>query len=408
MLKKLTALLLAAVLLLSMAACTTASQEASTPSNSQNPQTNTTTEPAADPQAAPESTEIVTSNNENAQAYSGELPPAKLGFICWGYTDSLAQGYVRALEYAGEYCGFEIEYASYSNYEEIITAAENLIQAGCNILMTTKASAALMDLCESNQVYLAQWASVISDPELAEYMEKSKYWVGVSTVDDYDAGYQCVETLYEAGCRNIVLMGSAAGSYSHDLRFMGMYDALETHEDVNVLGEFRSSTLKTEAAPSLQNYIALYPELDGVISSGASSGILESIVQTLDTEGKIGKIKFATVDIQAGCDAYFEEGSLSFIAGGQYLEVMFLMLNALNIYDGAYDGSKQIDTTFLYLKSAEDYRNYVKYIDSDGVYPYSAEELQSITWRCNPDATFQDLYDMWSSYSLETIVEKIS
>lgn len=354
------------------------------------------------------SEDVVTTDNSGAQPYSGEKEPVKIGFICWGYTDSLSQGYQRALDFAAEYCGFEMEYVATTKYEEHVSYAENLIQAGCKIIMTTKASTALMDLCDENQVYLAQWGSPIDDKELAEYLAKSEYWVGCSTVDDYDAGYQCVEALYAAGCRNIVLMGTGAGNYCHDLRFSGMYDAVETHEDLTVLGEFRSSSMQVEGAPALQNFIALYPELDGVVASGASGGTLEAIIQTLDTEGKIGQVKFATLDIQDGTDGYLEEGSLSFIGGGQYLEVMFMAIDALNVYDGAYEGNNQLDTTFIYLESADDYADYVKYIDGEGIYPYSAEEIQSVTYRCNPDATFDALYQMWNDYSLDYIKEKNS
>lgn len=341
-----------------------------------------------------------------AEPYAGEKEPAKLGFIGWGYTDTLSQGYVRALDYAAEYCGFEVEYAVYANFEEIITAAENLIQAGCDIIMTNKASIALMDLCDSNQVYLAQWASPITDAELLAHLEKSDYWVGCSVCDDYDAGYKCVEALYNAGCRNIALIGSAAGNYCHDLRFKGMYDAVDAHEDLTVLGEYRTSSIKTEAAPALQNYIALFPELDGVVTSGSAGGVLESIVQTLDTEGKIEKVRYAAIDLQEGCDEFLDEGSLTFVCGGQYLEVMFLALNALNVFDGAYEGKRDIETTFIYIDEVEDYNNYIDYIDSEGVYPYSPEELQAITWRCNPDAKFEDLYAVWADYSLETIMAK--
>lgn len=396
--KKLLAILLSAVLVLCMVACAAETKlPAEQTSETEKAPTTETAPAAADNEAA--SSEI---------AYTGDKEPVKVGFICWGFTDGLSQGYVRSLDYAAKYCGFEVEYTTYGSYEEIISCAENLIQAGCQIILTTKASTALLDLCDSNKVYLAQWGSPISDEEIHSYLAKSDYWVGCSTVDDYDAGYQCVETLYNEGCRNIVLTGTAAGNYCHDLRFRGMYDAAATHDDLTVLGEFRSSSMKTEGAPAVQNFIALYPELDGVVASGASSGVLEAIVQTIDTEGKLGEIKFATLDIQPGTGDYLEEGSLSFIGGGQFLEVMFLALDAVNVYDGAYPGDNQIDTTFIYLHNVEEYNNYVKYVDNDGVYPYSPEEIQSITYRCNPDATFEDLYNMWNSYSLDSIMAKNS
>lgn len=396
--KKWLALLLTVVLVFCMVACAAESETSE--------QASETEEVSVE---SKEKTPVESNQTEVLEgAYDGDLDPVKVGFICWGFTDGLSQGYVRSLDFAAQYCGFEVEYTTYGSYEEIISCAENLIQAGCQIILTTKASTALLDLCDANQVYLAQWGSPISDEELHAYLAKSDYWVGCSTVDDYDAGYQCVESLYAEGCRNIVLMGTAAGNYCHDLRFQGMYDAVALHDDLTVLGEFRSSSMKTEGAPALQNFVALYPELDGVVASGASSGVLEAVVQTLDTEGKLGTVKFATLDIQPGTGDFLEEGSLSFIGGGQFLEVMFLAIDAVNVYDGAYAGDNQIDTTFIYLHNAEEYNDYVTYVDGDGVYPYTAEEVQSITWRCNENTTFEELYDMWNGYSLASIKAKNS
>lgn len=396
MLKKGVALLLALTMALGLAACGNSKSGTNAPADPQ---------PAQEANAGEDALAAEQPAADGAVIYQGDQEPVKVGFIGWGYTDGLGMGYQRALDYAAPICGFEVEYATYSIYDEIITSAENLIQAGCKVVMTTKASTSLMDLCEQNEVYMAQWGSPIDDPELAEYLAKSPYWVGCSTVDDYDAGYQCVENLYENGCRNIALIGTGAGNYCHDLRFTGMYDAAKTHDDLKILGEFRSASLQSEGAAAVQNFCALYPELDGIVASGASNGILELVIQTLDTEGR-SDVKFATLDIQPGTDEYLEEGSLSFIGGGQYLEVMFLAIDAVNIVDGAYEGNTQLDTKFIYITGADDYDLYVQYIDNEGVYPYSPEELQSVTYRCNPEMKFEDLYGMWNSYTLDSIVAK--
>ena len=176
MLKKWVAILLAVAMLMALTACS-AKQGANDSTSTDSAQVNT------EENAQSEAAETVASI-----LYQGSLEPVKVGFICWGYTDSLAQSYVRALNYAAQYCGFEVEYATFTTIEDIITNVENLIQSDCKIILSGIVSATAMELCEKNGVYLAQFGSPITDPELQKYVSTCKYWVGCSTVDDYDAG----------------------------------------------------------------------------------------------------------------------------------------------------------------------------------------------------------------------------
>lgn len=409
MFKKVLSVLLAAALLLSLTACAATAPAAEGAAEAV---AEAVTEAAEEAKAAQEAIanesaaeDIVTTDNSAAQDYSGDKEVVTVGLICWGYTDRLAQSYVRYLDYAGQYCGFEMEYATYATYDEILTCAENLIQSGCKIILTLGASTTLMDMCTDAGVYLAQWGSPVADEELAAYLAKSPYWVGSSICNDYETGLATAEHMYAAGCRNVVAMGTAAGNYCHDVRFKGFYDGVANHDDMNVVGEFRSAT-ETDYPDALQNFLTLYPEMDGIFHTSLADGHMEELLQMLDTEGKLGEIPMSGFDI---CDTTGEglgDGSLTYIIGGQHLEPMFLTLHALNVYDGAYEGNKDINMNLLQLGSEEDFNNYAKYIDGAGVYPYSAEELQGITFRCNPDATFEDLATMFGDYSLETIVNK--
>lgn len=336
-------------------------------------------------------------------AVAEEKEPVKIGFIGWGYTDGLGSAYQRYLEYLAPYCGWEISYGTYVTAEDIQSEAENLIQKGCQVIMTTIASASLIQLCEKNQVYLAQWGSPVADPDLKATLEKSPYWVGCSTVDDYSSGRAMVDTLYDLGCRNIMALAPAAGNSCHDLRWSGIQDAAADHEDMKIVAEFRNASLAANCPGAIQNALAMFPEMDGVVVTGASSGTLEAVVQTLDTEGVIGQVLHATLDIQPDTDVYLDEGSLSFIGGGQYPEVCFLAICCVNAVDGAIELPIQIDSQFINVIGSEGYQDYVKYIDAEGVFPWTGEEMAQFVARMNPDATFQDLYDAWKGYSMESV-----
>ena len=153
--KKLIALLLAAIMVMAIfVGCS--SKPAETPS---------TDNPAADTPAA--------TTDAPADVETPEGKTVKIGFIGWGYTDGLGSAYQRYLDYVAPYVGMEIVYGQYKTAEDIISQAESLIQAGCNVIMTTIASASLIDLCAKNEVYMAQWGSPVLDEELKAYLEQS-------------------------------------------------------------------------------------------------------------------------------------------------------------------------------------------------------------------------------------------
>jgi ABC-type sugar transport system substrate-binding protein len=180
-------------------------------------------------------------------------------------------------------------------------------------------------------------------------------------------------------------------------------DAVKEHNDIKVVAEFRNAQLGTNAPSAIQNAIAMFPELDGIVVTGASSGTMEAVIQTLDTEGMIGKIKHATLDIQPDTDVYLDEGSLTFIGGGQYPEGAFLAICCVNAVDGTIKLPVQIDSQFINVLGSEGYQDYITYIDAEGVFPWSGEEMQQFVSRFNPNATFQELYDAWKGYSMESV-----
>ena len=120
---------------------------------------------------------------------------------------------------------------------------------------------------------------------------------------------------------------------------------------MEVVSEFRDASLNTTAPAAIQNMIAMYPELDGIVCTGASNGVMEAVIQTLATEGKTGTIKFATLDVQDGTGEYMDEGALDFIGGGQYPEVVFLALCCVNAVDGTIDLPIQIDSQFRAMRT---------------------------------------------------------
>lgn len=343
---------------------------------------------------------------DKAGTDTGDLEVSKIGFIGWGFTDLLGSSYQAYYDYIADDFGIEFSMAAGSTNEEHISLTENLIQKGVQGLLAYNVTSKMMDMCDAAGVYLMQFGSPVTDEELKAYLETSPYWLGCSTVDDYAAGQAMVEALYNAGSRNIAAIAPAAGNPCHDLRWNGIFDKAEEYDDMQVIGEFRSANT-ADYTGAVQNFISMYPELDGVVATGASSGGAEAIIQAIDTEGKTEEVKFATLDIIDGTADYMNEGALEFIGGGQFPEVVFLAIYMNDVIKGNTKpaGAIQLDSQFIYIQGAEGYANYAKYIGGD-VFPYTVDELKQVSSTFNKDASFEDLYNTWKNYNLEDVMKR--
>lgn len=331
----------------------------------------------------------------------------KIGFCGWGYTDKLGSSYQRYFNYIADAFDIEFQLTVGDTTEQQMANVENLIQSGCQGIIALKVTSTMMDKCEAAGVYLAQFGSEPSDPELLQYLSESPYWAGCSTMDDYDCGMTLMKAVYDAGARNVVVCAQSAGSPAHDARWAGFFDEAAKHEDLKIVAEFRTSETK-EYGEALQNAMSIYPEVDGIVTASASNGAIESVVQTIRTANKVGQIRVASVDVEAETKNYFDEDTLTCIAGGQYPEVVLLALCVLDKINGVStaDGSVKLVGKMIYVNGPEEYQEYETYIEGEGVFPYTIDELKSVTTTTNPQATYQDMWNMWNNYSLQDVMDR--
>ena len=85
--KTILALMMAVALTFTLAACSGTGSNTETAADG----TGTAEETTEGSTDAAASEDIVTTDNSNAQPYSGDLEPVKIGLMCLGYTDSLCQ-----------------------------------------------------------------------------------------------------------------------------------------------------------------------------------------------------------------------------------------------------------------------------------------------------------------------------
>ena len=340
------------------------------------------------------------------QEVLNNLPHYKFAFSYYAFTDKLSQQFKGCLEYLG--AAFNVEFVFFESGmgDEAVTNIESILAAGdIDGVIYVGGSQALLDVCEKYQVpFISACGFPSTEVEQQGCASYSMYLGGVVD-DDIWAGTQCVQALYDAGCRNFCFSGATQGLVkSHDDREKAMQAFIAEHTDMNLLSE---SLTMMETANDIATFAASFGGLmDGYISTAAS----DATYQALSSEGlDDGSVKYATVDISSQTGVYFQNGVQVWTCGGQYPTVMVAFAVLYNyLSDGVQmieDKTQPLTRKYIEITSYEDYENYCKYIESD-VPGYTAEEISKMMLVFNPDVTIADLQADADTYSLSDVMER--
>ena len=334
-------------------------------------------------------------------AEGGELPRYKIAFMYSNFTDKLGSQLKGSMEYIADDMNVEFVFIESGYGEEAIAALEAAVAGGDvdGVIVVQAPSPAIMEAVGGIPLIAVLSSKPASEAEAQEVASYANF-LGSVADDDYQAGYNAAQALYDAGCRNVALAGLTQGmSQSHDDRANAFIDFVNEHDDMTLLADNYSRGLQADA---ISSFAAAYPEMDGIFSTSGSDAILN----TMRTEGLIGYVKLATIDVSSESGEYFDNGTLAWCAGGQYGTAMvgFAML-----YSYLADGTVIIeDTTVamerpnLTMASFAEYETYIKYVDS-GVPVYTSNEIKDMIHYYNDAANYDYFVNLNATYSLEDI-----
>lgn len=348
---------------------------------------------------------VVTNYSDDGEVHTDkEMPHYNIMVTYYSFTDKLGSQYKSSLEYLGERLNIDFTFVEVSMGEDAMTTIEAAlvnkpdawISNGCSVA-EVKAAA------DAGNVPYVSCGTVFPSAEVAAEMATYENFLGAIGVDDYGAGYSAAEALYEDGCRNVLLCGIQKGlAGQHDQRAFGFLDGVAAHEDMNLLGEDYSMMAFAEAITS---FAATYPELDGVFCTGLS----EAIYNTFTTESLVGSVRLGGLDVSESTGDYFENGTLSYMAAGNYVTNM---LGFVAVYNYLLDGTRiieepteQVVWNNINLRSAEDYDNYIIYLDS-GTPAYTANEIIQMVHYYNEEMTPEAFLEAGKAYTLENVMER--
>ena len=399
--KKAVALLLALSMALSLFGC----GSTGTTSDSAAGTTETTENSTGDAGEEDATTSEVWSDQAGAGEVCGdENGKYTIGVVIHTTTDFLCSKYKAYSDYLGKAYGVRFSYYIIENFadETYLSAIENLCAQGVDAIITTNFSgtAVLQGLktCEQNGVYLAVgWSQI--DESIRYQVFSSEYFVGSSYESDYDAGYEIITSLIDAGSTNIAAIGYEPGITCHDRRWEGMMAAFEDHPEVNKAGEYRG----LEFTKAVEDFLAADNTIDGI---GITLLGIEYCSEPIKSAGREGEVKIAFCDFSENCQQSLESGETVCAIGGQYVDLAFSFVLLYNALEGTPLDKVEIPVNFIVCKTGDEFADYMTYLHDDGVYAWTTDEIDQLIVSKNSEASSDTLLEMGANYSIEDTIAR--
>ena len=363
-LKKAAAVLLAATMVVGMTACGSGSSE-----------------PASGDAA----------QNSDAAATTTAPDKIKIGVSIWSSTDVLGSQCKKILDAAADALGVEVQYVDQGHVSEKVTASvEQLVAAGCQGIIICNSSdtemTSAIKTCNDNKVYLSQFFRIISEENSADIYKAatdSAYYIGAVHEDEPANGETLVNILLDNGDRNIGLIGWEQGDATWLGRWEGYKAGVEKWnaehpDDQAKLSEPQyAGTTSEGGSKAAEALMAADPTLDALIPAGGGGDPLQGAIAAVERAGKTDSIDIVSTDFLPDLGERLANGSMAGESGGHYCDPLISFMMVYNAIKGNYTDFagkfEDVPFPYLYVSSADDYKDYEKYFVEQ--LPYTADEL---------------------------------
>lgn len=367
--KKVVAIVLAVMMLLAFAACS----NGTTPANTDNPQGNADVK-------------------------------HKIGMIWYGNTDPMGGTFYAWANHAAEILNVELVWhlGDYTTEAEL-SACEQMISAGCEgvyfIPMDTAANLQLGNACQAAGVYWAMSNRDILDPDIKAACYANPYMVTHIWDASYDLAKNMVKVLADQGVKKVCMISGDPKDAMMVDRNKGFTDGCAEY-GIEILGTFQTETDAKVITDGVNNFLTLYPDVQGILCVSGTAGCGEAIISTLEGSGReAGSVKVATFDTFDGNKAAFEEGWLAANCGGYTSECLVAFLALVNTVKGNVkpeNGPYKLHLSPIIISSAEEMDIFSQYVDNPEIQLYSDEDIKGmVSANCN-EAYYQGVLDNWT------------
>lgn len=336
----------------------------------------------------------------------------KIGMIWYGNTDAMGGTFYAWANRAAELLNIELVWAlgSFTGADEL-KDAENLVNAGCEgiylVPMDIAANVQVGNYCMENGIYFATSNRDITDKDVLGIMEGNPYFVARVIDDNYYVCYDMAKNLADQGITKICMIDGDPTDPMMVDRNNGFIDGA-AENGLEILGTFQSSGDMQAIVDGVNNFLTLYPDMQGIVAVNGTNGVGEAVMSTLNGSGREkGSVKVAMFDTFNGNKEAFEEGWLSASCGGYTSECLIALLALINEVKGNDVNNGQVvalKLAPLMIASAEEMDIFSDYVDNPQVYLYSDEIILSLV---GPDVTAEDYQEVLNNWSIDFIKEAV-
>ena len=317
------------------------------------------------------------SGNGGSSDKSSKSGKVKIGVSIWSSTDVLGSQCKKMLDAAAKALDVEVQYVDQGHVSEKVTASvEQLAAAGCQGIIICNSSdtemTSAIKTCNDNKVYLAQFFRVISKEDSADIYKAAKdsaYYIGAVHEDEPANGAELVKILLDKGDRNIGLIGWEQGDATWLGRWKGYKAGVE---------KWNKENPDDKAAEAL---MAADPKLDALIPAGGGGDPLQGAIAAVERAGKTQDIDIVSTDFLPDLGERLQNGSMAGESGGHFCDPLIAFMMVYNAVKGNYKDFagkfEDVPFPYLYVSSAEDYAAYEKYFVDQ--LPYTDDELVAMS-----------------------------
>lgn len=403
--KRILAVLLAAVMVFALAACGS--------SNSAAPAASASSAKSEAPAAEAEAPAAEASTAEASTAEASEAAPAEaagdtytIGVTTWGSGVPILDMFGNENEYVLKMIGMNTNRVSDDfTADKQVTNVQTLISAGVDGIVNQGSGVTtipqMAELCKQAGIPIVFNVSCGLEEDLQALQQNNEFYVGAIDLDMYLDGQMMGQKAYEDGCRTATMIGGNVGDQDIDKRMNGFTDKFEELGG-KVLANARC-TDNSECPTKAEDMLSANSDADCIYATVGD--YVAGSMSAIENLGLDTKIYCSCTDEDSA--KYILEGKIA--AGNDGIGLACAIAPALLI--NYLDGHQILDENGLAPRlqtqpitvTAENAQEYIDFFY--GSHAFTEEMFKSLVWRYNNDVTYADYENLMKNLNFDYIKE---
>jgi len=245
-----------------------------------------------------------------------------------------------------------------------------------------------------------------NEDDLANLADNNEYYLGAIDANMVLDGEEIAQAAYDNGERTAVIIGGNVGDNNMDQRIEGFTKRFESLGGT-VLAEARC-TDNSECLTKASDMLSAHRDVDCLYA--LVGDYVQGSLDAIDNLGLTDSINVYMSCVDEQSANYIKEGRIVLGNDGICLPSSLSVTLMMNYLDGHKivdeNGKAPRLRTTPFKVTAENADAYLSVFAAAGVHPITEEVLKSLTYRYNPDVSYQDYVDLIENgLTLDAILE---